>query len=333
MNRIPFTLIKIFVAIILLWFLAHTSKLDFSLLLNLLGSPFLLISTSSLYFITVAISSWRWQQLNNAQQIKLSYPHTLLPTYLGIAFNNLLPGGVGGDFFRFYFINKKIPTKKSVVMLSILLDRITGLSGIFIIVCMMAAFHLPSLMTQTVTLYFLLFCLSICLFGVLLYFAASFLPKQIGLSLWLIRKFTGKKWLQPILSLLDALKIYRESKKIMLECLIASVIIQFLIAVTCMLIAKMMQFPTLPFYDFIMAIAVTQIVNLIPVTPGGFGIGEMAFANVLLLLNPGLNMTYATIFLAYRIIGILLYLPGIAVFIFDDQLLKHQHTFKNEATN
>ncbi len=322
MKRTLILSIKILFSVAVLWFLTHTSKLNFRLLLDLFYSPSLLAPVIALYFLVVIISSWRWHQLNNVQGIKISFLHTIIPTYLGIAFNNLLPGGVGGDFFRCYFLFKKTPNKRSAVMLSILVDRITGLMGVFIAVCIVAAFHMDFFNSHKSTFYFMLFCLSLCIGVIILYFASTLLPKEVGLSDWLSKRFSEKKWLGSILSILTAIRIYRDSKMVIAKCLSASVIIQLFIALTCFLIAKIMHFPEIPFVSYIIAIAVTQIVNLIPITPGGFGIGEAAFAKVLTLLNPGISATYATIFLAYRIIGILAYLPGLAVFIFDHKLLK-----------
>jgi len=313
--------IKLSLSILLLWFLAHTSKLDFSLLTQLLYSPLLLLSTIVLCFIAIGISSWRWYKLNTAQGIRLTYSQTILPTYLGIAFNNLLPGGVGGDFFRYYFINKHISAKKSVIMLSILCDRITGLMGIFIAVALFSVMHINDYQTNHLTLYFLLFSLAFSASIVVFAIIVRHLPQQIRISHWLNHTFGHRRWIKPVLSLLDAMRVYRQ-RKVMLECLIASVIIQLFIAITCMLIAYIMHFPPLSLSDYIMALAITQIVNLIPIAPGGFGIGEIAFANVLLLLNPGIPASYATIFLAYRLIGLLTYLPGISVFIFERHHLK-----------
>jgi uncharacterized protein (TIRG00374 family) len=333
MNRKIIISIKIFISIALLWFLIRSAKLDFSLLPDLIFSPATLFFTIILYFIIVAISSWRWHQLNTAQGIQLSYSRTILPTYLGIAFNNILPGGVGGDFFRFYFLNKHIPTKKSVVMLSILLDRITGLLGIFITVGMIAAFNLRNFSDQKITLYFIFTSLALCTSLILLYFISKLLPQKMGVSNWLSNKFGEKRCPKSLLSLLEGIHVYRNSKKILIGCLTASVVIQILIATTCMLIAKMMHFPSISFSDYIIAIALTQIVNLAPIAPGGFGIGEIAFANTLALLNPGIGSTYATIFLAYRIIGFVTYLPGISVFIFEGHNLKQVNAFdEREAT-
>lgn len=331
MKRIIFISIKVFISLFLLWFLAHTSKLNFNLLPSMLTSPGLLLITLFLYLIVISISSWRWHLLNKAQSIQLTYPHTLLPTYLGVAFNNLLPGGVGGDFFRFYFLNKKLPTKKSAVMLSILLDRLTGLTGIFITVCLIAVFYLH-FKTSTLPFYFMAFCIVFCLSIILFYFILSFLKKKISITHWFRTRFSHKKWAGFILSFLDALYIYRSSKKIIMQCLVLSVVIQIFIAITCMLIAKMMHFPPLSFSDYVLAIALTQIINLIPIAPGGFGVGEIAFANILSLLNPTIHATYATIFLAYRIIGIIIYLPGLLVFIFDKHLLKINMTLDEKMS-
>ena len=54
------------------------------------------------------------------------------------------------------------------------------------------------------------------------------------------------------------------------------------------------SFHFIPWNDVV--IGVTQIVNLIPIAPGGFGVGEAAFAKVLTLMNPGVLGFYATIF-------------------------------------
>ena len=321
------TLLKLIIACLLLAFLAHTSKIDFRLLLQLGHSPLLMLPTIALYFIIIGISAWRWNQLNRVQSIDLTYHKTLLPTYLGIAFNNLLPGGIGGDFFRFYFINKKHPTPKSVVMLSILIDRITGLLGIFIAVAIAALFQAHIFKDNHIIFYFLCVCLfiTVCLFSLA---ALSFvLPKQLGMSQWLKNNYAEKKWAQSLLSIFNAIHLYRRAKITLLICLLLSGLIQALITLTCLFIANILNFPPLHFTEILIAVAVTQIANLIPLTPGGFGVGEMAFANTLILFHPTVAATYGTIFFSYRIIGILTYLPGMLIFVLDKNLLKSQQAF------
>lgn len=315
------TVAKIIISVIVFWFLVHTSKLDFSLLLDLFTSPITLTYTFLIYFLVIGISSWRWHQLNQAQNISLSFIKTIPPTYLGVAFNNLLPGGVGGDFYRGYFLFKHHPSNRSAAMLSILFDRLTGLLGVFIAAFFAILFH-SALFQDSSIIPYILICLGVTFSGVISLFYLPTLFKKLHFLSHFKEKYKDKKWCGSLDSILQAITIYKNSKTVILKCLIASTLIQFMIVITCVLIAQMMHFPTIKITDYIIAASVTQIVNLIPIAPGGFGIGEAAFANILTFLNPGINATYATIFLAYRILGIISYLPGIFIFIFNGTRFK-----------
>lgn len=332
MKKSIITFAKITVSISLLYFLGHTSQLNFNLLPELLHSPALLFCSILLCVLVICISTWRWQKLNQAQGIPLGYRQTLLPTYLGIAFNNLLPGGIGGDFFRFYFLNKrtKIPSK-SAVMLSIFIDRVTGLAGIFMTVCLITVLNVHHLLHIEIIKFFLAASLFFCTTGGVLYVISKLVPQKIRVKKWFVSLFENNKSLSRLRPLLDAIVIYRNSKITLLQCLLTSILIQLLIAATCLLIARMMHFSSISFQDYVIAIAVTQIVNLIPIAPGGFGVGELAFANIILLLNPGVTGTFATIFLAYRILGYLIYCPGLIVFVLERDSL-NKNTFLQTQT-
>jgi len=311
---------KILIAIILLFFLSYTSHLNFRLLSHLSSAPSILTLIILIYCISIFISSWRWYQLNKCQGISLSLSKTILPTYIGIALNNLLPGSVSGDFYRLYFLFKKIPENRSRVMTSILVDRITGLIGVFLTVCVVTLFHLNIIQGRSTLFYFVLFSFGVSLGFLILFLFSSLLSERIDIRSWLSKSFPNKKWLMPILSLLEAIYIYSKSKTTILKCLAASILIQIMIVIICQLIAKCMDFPSISFFSYIIASAVTQVANLIPITPGGIGVGEIAFAHTLTLLNPEISVTYATIFLAYRLIGIILYLPSAIVLAFSSSL-------------
>lgn len=313
MKRQIISVIKVSISILLIWFLIHTSKLDFNILPQLLTQPLTLAFTIVVGFTTLLFSARRWYLLNKTQGVSIPFKRTILPAYLGIAFNNLLPGGVGGDFYRCFYLFKRIPDNKSMIMLSILFDRITGLMGIFIAISLASLFYLDTVQHQ-LPLSFIMIPAGICVTALLIFFLSLVLPRQLGLSTYLQKLFPGKKWLQPMLTLLDALRLYRTAKWVILKCLIFSLFVQLIIASTCYLIASMLNFPPISFFAIILAIGVAQIVNLIPIAPGGIGVGEVAFANILVLMNPYVSASYATIFLVYRIINILPYLPGVIVF-------------------
>lgn len=304
MKPVLLTLAKLSLSVFLFWFLVHTSKLDFELLPHLLEMPMMLAVAFLVSFVTILVSTLRWYLLNQAQSIAISYRRTLLPTYLGIAFNQLLPGGVGGDFYRCYYLFRKMPENKSTIFLSILFDRIMGLMGIFVAISLFAFSYLYHS-------HFAVLCVLLLGTGLLPALFTFLTSPERGTVLR--TRYAKYKWSQLLASLLDGLKIYRRTRLTLPACTLLSVLIQILIAVTCLLIATMLHFPPISFFAMLLAIGLTQIANLIPLAPGGFGVGEMAFANILCLLYPATPASYATIFVAYRLLSMVIYLPGVLI--------------------
>ena len=316
----PVGLIKVCVSLIVLVFLAHTAQLNLYLLTKLLSHPVLLITTFALFILMVMVNALRWQRLNTVQGIQLRFNQTAIATYLGTAFNNVLPGSVGGDVVRLFYLFRHAPQQKSAALLSVFFDRITGLLGIFIYVSCMTSLH-PALFARNNPLfYWLITCIGLCAFGMSAFFISLALPQQMGMSDWLRQRFAANAWSKIIVDFFAAIRIYRNAKWVILECLLLSTIIQMLMVVTLWMITQMMALPLVSFIDFGIASAATQIANLIPVTPGGIGVGEMAFANVLQMLNPHVVAAFATVFMAYRLIGLIIYLPGVLVYVFNFKL-------------
>jgi uncharacterized protein (TIRG00374 family) len=158
-----------------------------------------------------------------------------------------------------------------------------------------------------------------------------FLPGQLKLSQWLNQRFPHHRLTQLILSFLAAVHIYQKNKMVIVECLAASLLVQMLVASATALIAKMLGFSSLAFSHYLLAVGITQIVNLIPLTPGGIGIGETAFAHILLLFNPSVHAAFATIFFVYRLISLLTYLPGALCYLPKILFFKKKNPLQEES--
>jgi uncharacterized membrane protein YbhN (UPF0104 family) len=85
------------------------------------------------YFISMIFSSWRLLSYFKSIGLKLDYRFNLRLYFLGLSFNVLLPGGIGGDGYKIYLLHKryKLPTKK--VFWAILFDRLSGFWAIGLI--------------------------------------------------------------------------------------------------------------------------------------------------------------------------------------------------------
>lgn len=321
MPKKLFFYIKILLAILIFWSLAYNAQLNLNLFdtfFSNLVSTFIIIS---LVYVMILMHGWRWYRLNSAQSIKLTYAHTVMSIYLGLAFNTMLPGSLGGDFIRLYYVIKKCPQQKSRAILSILVDRIIGLMGILIIACLIAPFYFEESRHNHVLLYLITSCISICIGGIILLFAILLLLSKDGIYQLIVRKTGSSKTAKLLHALLEAILIYKKSKFILFEALIVSMLTQLMLLIAVMMLNKTMELPLLPLFDYMLALAIGQIANLIPLTPGGIGLGEAAFANVILIINPGTSAAYATVFFALRLLSTIAYLPGVLIGIFGLQLL------------
>lgn len=308
------------VTVLIFWGLIHQSQLQFELFSSLLIKPWHVLAIFGLFYLSALVNTWRWYRLNSAQSINLSFLQSIFPTYIGIAFNNVLPGSVGGDFIRCFYVVKKFPEQKSGAILSVMLDRICGLMGIIIIACIVSLLSLETFRQNQSLYYTYIACSGICIAGLIAFCLSVIMPENLGVIDWL--KKHGK--LHALISVFEAIHVYRKSKMIVIECLMVSVVNQLILLAIILVINQMMGLTAISPSDYIIALAVGQIANLIPLTPGGVGIGEAAFANIILLLNPGVTGAYATVFFAYRLLMTVAYLPGVVGGIFGLKLLRQE---------
>jgi glycosyltransferase 2 family protein len=79
------------------------------------------------YSAVEILATVRWQILLRIQGICISWLRAGAIVIVGLFFNQFLPGGVGGDAMRLYFIFKQAPRNKIGATLSIAMDRLFGL--------------------------------------------------------------------------------------------------------------------------------------------------------------------------------------------------------------
>lgn len=312
---------KITMAILVFWLLLHNSQLNFSLLSVFWTSPALTLLIMLLCYIMVVAHAWRWYRLNRVQGIDLSFMQTIMPTYLGVAFNTVLPGSLGGDFVRLYFVIKKFPQKKTRAVFSVLVDRISGLLGLFIIGSFIAPYYMHVYAGRSGVSSIFFISTVVCV-GALAVFALLMLlsAEKVGFLSWLIRMTEKYPLLRPLTRVLEAVALYQNAKWTILESLAVSIFTQLLLLVVLVIISDMMQLPAVSMIDYMLALVVAQVANLVPLTPGGVGMGEAAFANIIEMVHPGVAGAYATVFFAVRVISALAYFPGVLIGIFGDHL-------------
>jgi uncharacterized protein (TIRG00374 family) len=84
-----------------------------------------------IYVVGQLIFVARWSLLLKVQSIKIGFWPAVRLHFLGLFYNNCLPGAVGGDVPRAWYVTKHTD-KKLEAALSVFVDRVIGLAGMFI---------------------------------------------------------------------------------------------------------------------------------------------------------------------------------------------------------
>ncbi len=303
MKKIIMSL-KMIMTVCIFALMYHYSQLQFSLIYNLLHYPVHISAVIFICLVMIVFHAMRWYLLNAAQQINLSLRDTLLPTYIAIAYNSVLPGSVGGDFYRLYFVLKKFPEQKSQAVLAIFVDRISGLLGVFAALILSATFYISTIKSNTSLYKLYLLSMSVCFISIALFMLVNWF-----LSEKLLARITFSHRLHAVMT---AWLNYRNSKRVIAESILLSIGTQILLLIVIYILSVAMGLPILSAGIYLIASIMAQIANLIPATPGGIGIGEAAFGNVISMLSPGVA-PYATVMFALRMLSTLSYLPGVLI--------------------
>lgn len=84
-----------------------------------------------IYLFSQLIFVVRWRLLLKVQSIEIGLPVAIKLHFLGLFYNNCLPGSVGGDLLRAWYVTKHTD-KKLQAALSVFVDRVVGLTGMLI---------------------------------------------------------------------------------------------------------------------------------------------------------------------------------------------------------
>lgn len=93
----------------------------------------ILLFAIGIQLATQVIMAFRWWVMLRALGIRIPYLTALQLHFHGLFFNNFLPGSVGGDFIRAWYVTRHHENKRFQSALSVFVDRFTGLAATLVI--------------------------------------------------------------------------------------------------------------------------------------------------------------------------------------------------------
>ena len=246
-----------------------------------------LAAAFSLYILHLFVNAWRWRLLLAYRSIPCSLFSAFSLTTQSFFFSLVMPGGaIGGDVIRAGFLAYRVPKgQKFDGIFTILMDRFTGMIGIFLTVFLALPFAWRYLDGTDPKAKLLTFALLGASAAGLLAAAVIFLHKQLEkLAFFRWGEDLGAKLTHGFSTkLLDALDSYSGAGREIVVCVLASILgVNFVLGLCFYCVCLAFDTSLAPlFAPIVAAITVGNIAGLIPATMSGIGLRDYFVAAIL----------------------------------------------------
>lgn len=312
--------IKIIVGLCLFGWLVISGRVDFSIFFSSVTLYEHLMGLS-LIAMAMLIQCYRWQVLLHVQQIRLSYTGACRLTWISQFLAIFMPGGIGAELVRGYYIVRETEKNKIAGAVTVLLDRGLGLYTLLLLgmISFLYIFFRFEVVLDEI------FVSGLLITGMFLAFNL-FIPlsrvKKAGFLYKLCVPSRLFSWIQ------QAGADYRHDKVSILKGIVISIAAGVL-SILAFYVAGQAVLPKLGLAHVFLVCPLIFIATSLPLSPSGFGIGEAAAA----LLFSGYSVeSGATIMLLFRFWNMIMRLPG-GVFFVWDRSTKNKDSLPETNTN
>src|SRR5438477_10684318 len=142
MKKILITVFQVSVTVGVLYWVYHDPNRRAQMVEAIQNAQYRWVIMGILAYMVVEIAAaFRWHVLLKVQNIHLSVPRLAGLFFIGMFYNQFLPGGTGGDIIKSYYLLKETPDKKAGALLAVVFDRFIGLVALVAITATLIAFR------------------------------------------------------------------------------------------------------------------------------------------------------------------------------------------------
>jgi uncharacterized protein (TIRG00374 family) len=235
--------------------------------------PWLFAAGGLCYLLVILNASSRWWWLLRLNRLPVSWIEALRFTWIGLFFNNFVPGQTGGDLVKGLYIMKRCPGARIPALVSVVVDRALGLTALAILAGTMTLFALQRFAELALAVWGLL-----ALIGFL---TASFLSRRVRRWLGLSRVARIlPPFLTAFLERLDQAVLLYRGHKVAISALLFWSVLNHALSVTSVLLIGQAMAVGLPPFEYFVLVPVIGIISSVPLGPNGWGVGELAFGHL-----------------------------------------------------
>lgn len=237
---------------------------------------FYLFLTFLLVNFTAAVSAARTRYYYRKVGLKLkAYPNLALH-YVGMLFNIILPGGVGGDGYKAYYLKKRMNMSFVTSVRLMICNRVNGMVFLIVITCFFIPFSD--------------------------FFSGSRFEAAIFAGLLMIATILGYSF--------SARRILKDPINIQIGAARYSIIVQLTVLLSGITMMYAMNYND-RIVDYIILFMTSCLISVMPVSIGGVGLRELTFfkGGEFIGLDPELGVAMAVLYYITTLVSSLIGLP------------------------
>jgi len=291
------------------------------------------ICATALMLAAQTMLAGRWLLLLRVHRIYISFYQAVKLTYLGLFYNNMMPGAVGGDLLKAWFITHHSDRDhKLEAMVTVFIDRLSGLVCLVLVGAIASFFVGGGLDFEVAGHKIQVRSLIWLIFAAMAVASIIFISRRTRRILMLSRLLKKLPFARKLQQIDSAIRIYRQHLPTVIAAILWTVFIQ---GTTIMAIWMLTQGLHLDKVLFVQCLSVMPIIWLVSVAvpvPGGLGVLEYLFIPFFAgaidpagAMDPAVvNAQAAALALLNRMMICLCSIPGALVPIFGGHLPKAQ---------
>jgi uncharacterized protein (TIRG00374 family) len=288
--------------------LVFWGQIDLRALLEL--TPAAVVICLALLLASLVVAAIRWAILLRIVGVSIRFVDLLHFVAIGVLTNVLVLGSIGGDAIRGIYAWRAVGRSGGRIAVSVLADRLSTLLAVLFTSLAFSLLYwdrmqqVPALAAIGASI---IAAAAACVIGACVLFAVPGLTRP--LEMWLLRWPTAASLLVRVR---DVILMLRTSPPSLLAAFALALMTQILTALAVLVLADAIGIGLLSAADYMLAVPLTLIVNALPLTPSGLGVGEAAFDQICRWLEPTPSgAAYSSIFFAFRVVSTLICIPGL----------------------
>jgi len=299
--------VKFSIAALLLTWLHRRGALDFAAMRVLVADPTLLVANLAAWLLAaVLLSTYRWRLLLRLAGVELPLARATALQTMALFLNLVIPGNVGGDVVKVLWVGREVGAKsRAPFLLLAVVERVLGLLGLIFMAVFVALLHYRSLLLNDGMRPLLYVLAVLALGGVVGPFLLIMFLRRYGDGAEALAARVPK--IGGVLSkLVAAMRLVLAQPRVLVMALAVSMTMHGIAMAFFTLLTRAIVGLNVDYGLVATVFPIGLLTTVLPISPGGIGVGHVAFERLYHLVGLTGGATVFNVFLIGQLVPCLI---------------------------